>query len=30
MNEKIESLIKKKNAFYRTQRKSINFDYTNL
>ena len=30
MNEKIESLIKKKNALYRTQRKSINFDYTNL
>ena len=30
MNEKIKSLIKKKNAFYRSQRKSINFNYTNL
>ena len=30
MNEKIKSLINKKNAFYRSQRKSINFDYTTL
>ena len=30
MNEKIKSLIKKKNAFYHSQRKSINFDYTIL
>ena len=30
MNEKIKSLVKKKNAFYCSQRKSINFDYTTL
>ena len=30
MNEKIKALIKKKNAFYRSQRKSINFDCTTL
>ena len=30
MNEKMNSLIKKKNAFYRSQRKSINFHCTNL
>ena len=30
MNEKIKSLIRKKNTFYRSQRKSINFDYTTL
>ena len=30
MNEKIKSLIKKKNTFYCSQRKSFNFDSTTL
>ena len=30
MNEKIKSLIKKKNVFYPNQKKFINFDYTTL
>ena len=30
INEKLKSLIRKKNPVYHSQRKSINFDYTTL